>query len=240
MKKIICMMVCAAALFASTLNKADDAYVDGKYEEAAKLYEKACDEGDMQGCYNLGAMHENERGVKYDMQKAVSLYEKACNGDNVYGCYNLAMVYSDLKDYAKAIPLLTKACNGKDGMACFNLGVFNFKGEGMKEDKKAGNEFFKKACEYGTPEGCYELARSYVRGQGVELNFKKAEEFHAKACEMHHARGCYNVGALNTNPKAKAHMKQDRDKAKAFFKQGCDLGDEQSCENLMFMELGKL
>jgi hypothetical protein len=53
------------------------------------LYQKACDGGDAQGCFNLGVMYENGRGVTKDQAKAAQLYQKACDGGDAQGCENL-------------------------------------------------------------------------------------------------------------------------------------------------------
>ena len=49
-------------------------------EEAARLYQKACDGGSSYGCSNLGFMYEHGKGgLAVDEVKAVGLYRPACD-----------------------------------------------------------------------------------------------------------------------------------------------------------------
>ena len=46
------------------------------------------------GCYNLGNLYNNGRGVKKDYSKANIYYEKACNLNNDIGCFNVGVSYN--------------------------------------------------------------------------------------------------------------------------------------------------
>lgn len=77
-----------------------DVYQDGKnalekssYSDAATLFEKACNSGNAQGCFQLGALYEKGSGVAQNKYKAVALYTQACNGGESHGCSNMAMTY---------------------------------------------------------------------------------------------------------------------------------------------------
>jgi TPR repeat protein len=54
--------------------------------KAAELFTKACDGGDAQGCFNLGAMYNNGEGVRQDKFEAVELFGKACDMRDESGC----------------------------------------------------------------------------------------------------------------------------------------------------------
>lgn len=56
--------------------------------------QKDCDNGDPSGCYNLGNMYSDGRGVKQNSFKAVELYKKSCDGGDVRGCRNLGNMYN--------------------------------------------------------------------------------------------------------------------------------------------------
>ena len=51
-----------------------------------QLYQKACDGGDMEGCFNLGGAYFNGDGVARDIDKAMKLFQKACDGGDMEGC----------------------------------------------------------------------------------------------------------------------------------------------------------
>ena len=67
-------------------------YNSGRYDKAAKLFEKACKGGYTQGCYNLGVFYANGRGVRQDYHKAKLLFGKSCDMGDENGCRNYAIL----------------------------------------------------------------------------------------------------------------------------------------------------
>ena len=68
-------------------------YNNKEYYKAFESFKKACDGGEMLGCYSLGDMYANGNGVEKNEQKAVKLYEKVCYGGEMRGCRNLGFMY---------------------------------------------------------------------------------------------------------------------------------------------------
>ena len=56
------------------------------FERAVSLHQKACDGGNMRGCYNLGFMYQNGTGVPQDINQALRLYRQACEGGDEEAC----------------------------------------------------------------------------------------------------------------------------------------------------------
>ena len=83
MKKVVVLLVCAVVLLVG----------DKSGIESSFGAEKACDSGNMRGCYNLGFMYTNGNGVEKDFSKAVQLFKKACDGGNMHGCSGLDITY---------------------------------------------------------------------------------------------------------------------------------------------------
>ena len=144
MKKVVVLLVCAVVLLVgdTVLDKSDiessfdakKAYEQGEafhnnkeYDKAAELFKKACDDGNICGCNNLGAMYEKGFGVEKNEQKAVELFKKACDGGEMRGCFNLGIMYEKgngvEKNFSKAAELYKKACDGGHMRGCYNLGV---------------------------------------------------------------------------------------------------------------------
>lgn len=99
MKKLSQIMVCLVVLGSVSTSFAD-AYQDGEnaaknksYSDAVALFEKACNNGNAQGCFQLGTLYEKGEGVVQNKYKAVALYAQACNGGESHGCSNMAMTY---------------------------------------------------------------------------------------------------------------------------------------------------
>ncbi len=77
-----------------------DAYQEGKtalhdkqYLNAAVAFEKACDSGNAQGCFELGSLYEKGDGVVQNKYKASNLYAQACQGGDHYGCSHSVLMY---------------------------------------------------------------------------------------------------------------------------------------------------
>ena len=112
------------------------AFYDNKdYDKAFESFKKACDDGNMRACHNLGVMYEKGNGVEKNEQKAVELYKKVCDGGEMFGCHNLGVMYTNgngvEKDFSKAAELFKKACNGGEMNGCRNLGIMYDNGNGV-------------------------------------------------------------------------------------------------------------
>jgi TolA-binding protein len=63
-------------------------YDQNRYEEARPLLQKACDGGEMDGCFKLGHIYNSGAGVPRDFALGCSLWRKACDGGFSAGCFN--------------------------------------------------------------------------------------------------------------------------------------------------------
>ena len=169
MKKFIVLLVCAVVLLVGyiVLDKSGieppsfdpkktyeqgRAFYDNKeYDKAFESFKKACDGGNMRGCFILGAMYERGNGVEKNEQKAAELYKKACDGGNMVGCGNLGTMYAKgsgvEKDLGKAVELFKKACDSGNMRGCYNLGLMYEKGKGVEEDFSKAAQLYKKVCD---------------------------------------------------------------------------------------------
>jgi len=89
MKKILFLVLSillTANLCADFFSDANKAYENRDYKKSSALMQKACENGHMRACWNLGLFYSNGRGVNHDKQKALSLYKTACDGGNAQGC----------------------------------------------------------------------------------------------------------------------------------------------------------
>ena len=144
MKKVVAVLACVAVLLVGyvVLDKSGiqssfdtkKAYEQGmafynnkEYDKAFESFKKACDGGNMRGCFNLGIMYEEGNGAEKDFSKAAELFKKACDGGNMNGCYNLGTIYANgndvEKDFSKAAELFKKACDGGEMNGCRSLDI---------------------------------------------------------------------------------------------------------------------
>jgi len=133
MKKIIfttiLMLGLLSNLQADSFNDGLKAYNAKDFKKAETLFSKFCDAGNASGCYNLGLMYDNGKGVKQNDFKAVKLYTKACNSGYINGCYNLGLMYFNgngvRQSDSRAKELFGKACDGGDAFGCKNYAILN-------------------------------------------------------------------------------------------------------------------
>ena len=71
------------------IERALQAFNDRDYTQAMKLFDKACEGGDMRGCASLGGMYYYGDGVEQSYSKALKLLQKACNGGDMISCETL-------------------------------------------------------------------------------------------------------------------------------------------------------
>lgn len=126
------MIIIFIGLKADLVNSGFNAFNNGDKRTASTLWGKACDKGNISGCYNLGIMYDIGDGIKQNRKMAVSFYQRACDGKDISGCYNLALMYLNgegvrqNKEIAKES--FGKACDeGHDG-GCKGYKILNEEG----------------------------------------------------------------------------------------------------------------
>lgn len=91
--------------------------------KARKLFEEACEKGNLSACSNAGDIY-GLNDYPRDGKKADELYQKACDQGEMSGCIGLTMMYHRgdrgmPKDKTKAKKYAKKTCKeGKVPMAC--------------------------------------------------------------------------------------------------------------------------
>ncbi|MGZ8779945.1 MAG: PDZ domain-containing protein [Thermoanaerobaculia bacterium] len=58
----------------------------GEHARAAGLYEKSCDAGDAEACYELGLLYDEAKGVAFDPARRAALFRRACERGFVRAC----------------------------------------------------------------------------------------------------------------------------------------------------------
>jgi TPR repeat protein len=159
MKKILFILfLFSGLLYANSFNDGLQSYQNGNYQKAAKLYQKAAEQGNDQAQFNLGIMYVKGEGVKQDKQKGMELFNKAANNGNPDAQYLLGVMYFYGKvmkqDYKKAFELFNKAANNGNLEAQYLLGVMYYNGQGVQQDISLAKEYFKKSCDNGLQKSC--------------------------------------------------------------------------------------
>ncbi|MFA6197283.1 MAG: tetratricopeptide repeat protein [Sulfurimonas sp.] len=115
-------------LFASLFDDGLAQYANGNKKEAMELHTKACNDGNMHACIELGIQYASGDGVKQDTRKAKGFFVEACKARYSKGCYNLGVMYKQGADGVKqnkkrAEMAFSRACYIGDERGCeqFNL-----------------------------------------------------------------------------------------------------------------------
>lgn len=68
-------------LFADDFEMAVTEYKQGEFGKALVLFDKSCNEGNRQGCFNLAVMYKHGQGIVPNRQKSEALFSLACRGN---------------------------------------------------------------------------------------------------------------------------------------------------------------
>jgi hypothetical protein len=152
-----------AANGANLYNQGISSYKIQDFSTAENLWQQACDAGEPKGCFGVGVMYEDGKGVAKNVKRAVELYRRACDQKYALGCYNLGLMYGNgrgvPKDLKRAAELYGRACDGGHAAACNNLGIQYANGQGVPHDDQKAAELYKRSCNAGDAAGCKNLAR---------------------------------------------------------------------------------
>jgi hypothetical protein len=85
-----------------------------------RLYQEACDGGDVTACNVFGLMLETGQGVPPDLARAATFYRRACEGGELVGCTNVGLLHSagTAQDTARAAGFFRIACEGGEQLGC--------------------------------------------------------------------------------------------------------------------------
>jgi hypothetical protein len=148
---------------AKLYNQGISSYKNQDFPTAAKLWQQACDAGEPKGCFGVGVMFEEGKGVAKSVKRAVDLYKSACDQSYATGCYNLGLMYGNgrgvSKDLKRAADLYRRACDEGNAAACNNLGIQYANGQGVPHDDQKAADLYKRSCNAGDAAGCKNQAR---------------------------------------------------------------------------------
>src|SRR5579864_1769059 len=128
-------------------NQAVALYKQGRYAQAASVYERACNHF-AKACTNLGFMYAKGQGVKISRSLAEEYYKRGCNNGNALGCTNLGIEYI-LKDAPKndsrAVQLFELGCRDGDRGGCLELSYMYRHGLGVSKNEARAFELYQQA-----------------------------------------------------------------------------------------------
>ena len=123
---LLCIPLTTFNSLADEFSDAQDAYINGDYITAIRLYEKLVKQGNPKAQNELGYMYKKGDGTPQDYKEAIKWFTKSAEQGDAYAQYNLGFMYDNGKgipqDYKTAIKWYTKSADQGHINAQFNLG----------------------------------------------------------------------------------------------------------------------
>lgn len=210
-----------------------------------RLYQRACELEDANGCFNLAAAFRAGEGVERSASEALKYFRRACDRGMNKACQFIGLPSDDstessdeqFEEALRTVMLLENACDEGAGRACTRAGVFHREGRGgLTQDAEAAVRWFRKSCKRGDPSGCAQYAYHLQEGLGVSRDLEAAAGQFAVACQGGAATACTYLGALYAS--GDVEIDDPQRKAADLFKAACEEDDPRGCLRLARMLRG--
>ena len=174
-------------------------------------------EGDDHACYMLARDHAvGTATLPQNMPLAVELYWLACDAGNRLACPEVAK--------------LTKhRCENAIGRDCTRYGELLERGLGVEQDLVAASNYYDKGCGQHDGNGCLQYG-DMLRKEDSDLSRNIALISYAKGCEYGKDYACVRAGNYLRDGSL---GEQDSEVANRYFREGCRMGVQESCDALL-------
>jgi hypothetical protein len=187
----------------------------------ARTLDVECQQNTSRGCFTLGTMLAEGKGITRDPVGAGRSLMRACDLGLDTACVSVVNLVKTDGD-----GVLLPLCRRGNGTSCYMLGSLYYGGQGVARNVEYAATLFRQSCGAGFTRGCGQLGESYLFGEGVPKDMAMARQFLEKACDGGYAPACFNAGLIHRQGIA---TPKDESAALARFRHGCDLGDRNSC-----------
>ncbi len=211
--------------------------VDDDYEQALQAYQKAANQGDVYGTYDLALMYEYGKGIPVDYQQAKALFTAASNKGFSEAMNQLATLYfyglGQERNNQMALMWYKKAASLGNGNALYTLGLLSETGVATKLDFQDALKYYQKASNQGNEKAMLALARMYHYGLGVNRDQKRSAELYQKLVDRQNAYAQYQLGTYYLEGTAGERIP---DKGKQLLEQASQNGNKQATQILQRLE----
>lgn len=171
-----------------------------RYQEAAKWFRRAAEQGDPEAQHELGLMLHYGRHIGRDCQEGVQWLMRASEHAQVYvgsaACLYLGAIYEDgdgvAQDYREARKWYRRAAELGDEVGQLNLGLMYYYGRGVTDEDAASMaiseeaaRWFRRAAEQGSAVAQRAMGYIYRDGEGVSRNYTEAYKWAVLAVAGH-------------------------------------------------------
>ncbi len=168
---------------------------DMNLTKAFDLYKQACEGGSGPGCYHLGRLYDEGKGVPANQREALTWYRRSCEEGYGESCGRLAEKFrigeGVVKSSREANRYLELGCDHAHGASCGNLGgVYETGEQGLERDIARAAVLYERACNLRDANGCWRLGILYENGSTLEQDFVRALTAYEFACEEGITEAC--------------------------------------------------
>ena len=219
------------------------AYASGRmgkvnYQEAARWFRKASDQGDPDSQTNLGVLYLIGQGVERNESEAIRWLQRAAASGYPVAQHDLAVVYLNgwgtPKDPERGVDLLNRSATAGLEISQVDLAVIYLKGDVVVRHAETGIKWLKRAAHRHFPPANFLLGICYENGEGVKADPAKAVELYRKAADEGLAAAQNNLGRIYFQGNA---IKQNKQEALRLFSAAAEQGNGQSYLNLALCSL---
>jgi len=225
---------------------------DADREVARALYTSACEEDHRGACNNLGNLIDDDENSS-DVGVIIEVYDlwtKACELGDRNGCYTQARRLRDFGDIVRPnVPqpqmdddirrLFATACDKGQRSACSSLGNVYWDGDtGVERDYDQAAVYFLKGCDLGHQWACLNRAR-LARYEHIEI-VEEPMKLIGGLCDDGMSDGCRYLGTFLLED-AESALNPSQSAFQAAYDvidTACDMGEDDSCSEMIFRNPG--
>ena len=130
-----CTVAGQAAWASGETDAALQAYRDGNYPAAIKIWRKLAAHDNPDAQYALGVAYLKGHGVAWNLSEAIAWFERAAQAGHVSAMFNLAGIFWEgrgtQQDFSRAVHWWQQAAAHDDSASQYNLGLAYFLGQGV-------------------------------------------------------------------------------------------------------------
>jgi hypothetical protein len=171
-----------------------------RLEGATTVFQRACDHGDANGCFSMGALLAQHADVGQNQAWALEFLKKGCKGGSADACVRLGRAFEEgalgaPQNQLRAAGLYEKACQQNLPSACLALATIYATPGGPLESQERAANLLQRACGWRDAGACHEIANRYERGDGVPQDPQRASSLHRVACDLGNEASCARAAA---------------------------------------------
>lgn len=220
----VCSVLCFFSSCQNKVEKADELRLKYEFEEAAKLYKEAADEGDAYAKWKLSGAYFLGEGVEVDEKKGFRLLEEAANAGLEEAKAGLACCYiggfSTKPDIAKGKKMMDSLVETSTNAFVLSsyAGMLMSGNPAYEKNEKKAIKILESVDDKDNPFYLYDMGLVYYNGIDNDVDYQKALEYFSKAFERgrflgaYYCGGIYYIGGHN--------VKKNIDKSVEWFKKG--------------------